>query len=119
MKFYKTISHFVIVAGRVDDPAYSRYADAAFLSDQRNLKLTKGQTGTCQEDFLSEFKSSEYCKIVEDCDATASSLANIECQNADSSINVVQTICNEVNQCLVTESKDLCCFFFSCADVCN
>ena len=39
--------------------------NAAFLPDQRNLKLTKSQTGTCQEDFLSEFKSSEYCKIMQ------------------------------------------------------
>ena len=93
--------------------------NAAFLSDQRKVKLSKSQTETCQNDFLNEFKSSEYCKIVADCDATASRLANIECQNTDSSTNVVLTICNEINQCLVTESKDLCCFFFSCAGVCN
>ena len=72
----------------------------------------------CRDDFIRKFKSSKYCKRVEKCHATAKHLSVIQCPSICGS-TVKLTLCGEVNQCMNTESKDLCCYFFSCGDVCQ
>ena len=88
------------------------------VNGQEKAKFRYNKTHTCKGKFLRGFKSSEYCNIVEDCHATALRLASIKCKNREATINQLKTICNDINRCLVTESRDLCCYFFPCADIC-
>ena len=88
------------------------------VNGQRKPTFSYIKRPTCQEQFLRAFKSSEYCSNVEDCDATALRLVSIKCKNHEMTSSQVKTICNDANWCLVTESRDLCCYFFPCADIC-
>ena len=89
---------------------------AVFKSDR--LVEVKCNYKRCRKDFIRKFKSSKYCKRVEKCHETATRLSVIQCPSICGS-TVKLTLCGEVNQCMNTESKDLCCYFFSCGDVCQ
>lgn len=92
--------------------------NVVIVNGQKKTKFPYSKTHSCQDKFLRRFKSSEYCNIVEDCKTTALRLASIKCKNGEVTTSQVKTICNDVNWCLVTESRDLCCYFFPCGDIC-